>query len=313
MKIIVTGAAGFIGSYLCRYLSGKGHTVLPMARTLPRSFLDELQPESHWLVDVTSDLVPEIQASADAVVHLASANEVVSKDVRKGLDISVIGTKNILDMAARNGIPKMVFFSTLQVYGTEPVGDLDENTPVAPVNDYALNHLFAEHYVELYARQGRLASGAVIRPANVFGRFGSEAVNRWTMVPACFCREAVVERTITIRSSGRQTRDFISLENVSRAVEAVCGQSPRPFDIINAASGKTRSIEEVALAVRKAYGELTGGCEAVIRKTGAEPQTSNRFTVSTAKLRNDYGFAPDESMTLEGEIAYLLSALTAKP
>lgn len=308
MRYIVTGAAGFIGSYLCRYLKNKGHSVLPMARTLPQSFLEDLQPEEHWLVDVTSASLPQLRASADVIVHLASANEVVSRDVKKGLDISVIGTKNILDLAVNNGIPKVMLFSTLQVYGTEPVGELDEESLPAPVNDYALNHLFAEHYVEMYARKGRVR-GAVIRPANVFGRFGSEAVNRWTMVPACFCQEAVQSGTITIRSSGKQTRDFISLENVSRAVEAVSDRFPERFDVMNVASGKTRTIEEVGLLVQEAYRELTGR-ETVVRKTGAEPQAPNRFHVSTDKLKAVYGYLPDTGITLEGEIRQLLAALT---
>ncbi|WP_165279854.1 NAD-dependent epimerase/dehydratase family protein [Paenibacillus protaetiae] len=307
MKCIVTGAAGFIGSYLCFYLKSKGHNVVPLGRKLPQSFLNALQPEEWLEADVTSEQTPQLNAKADLIIHLASANEVVSRNVQAGLAVSVLGTKNMLDMAVHNGIPHFLFFSTLQVYGTEPVGRLIESGPVAPVNDYALNHLFAEHYVEMYTRKG-LLRGAVIRPANVFGKFSAETVNRWTMVPACFCLEAVEQQTITIRSSGKQTRNFVSLENVSRAAEAVAVHFPDTYTVVHAASGRTVSIEEVALMTSHIYKELTG-IEAVVCKTNAEPQASNVFSVSLEKLASFPGYAPDEKMTLETEIRGLLMSL----
>ena len=88
------------------------------------------------------------------LIHVATANDVISKSSIKGIELSSIGTKNMLDFALKNNIPKCIVFSTLQVYGTELTGDIDESSPVHFQNDYGLNHLIAEMYAEQYHRQG---------------------------------------------------------------------------------------------------------------------------------------------------------------
>ncbi|WP_248927693.1 NAD-dependent epimerase/dehydratase family protein [Paenibacillus hamazuiensis] len=306
MRFIVTGATGYIGSYLCRFLKARGHEVIVFSRALPEAFVKSLQPEGFIECDVTSEKLTQLKASADMIIHLASANEVVSRNVRAGIEISAFGTKQLLDFAVRNGIARFMFFSTLQVYGLEPVGTVSETTPVRPENDYALNHLFAEQYVAMYARKG-LLQGAVIRPANVYGRFFSPTVSRWTMVPACFCKEALESRTITIRSSGKQHRSFISMENIARSCEAIIGRFPDEYGIYNAGSEHTLSILDVAHKVQRIYHELyTGDAELIV--AGDAPQKPNRFSVSTAKLAA-CGYVPDESFTLEDAIRWLFEYL----
>lgn len=309
MKCIITGASGFIGSYLCNFLKKKGHSVIPLSRTLPAAFLNQLRPEYYLEGDVSSEQFPLQKASADLIIHLASANEVVSRDVKKGIDNSVLGTKHVLDFAVNNRIPNVMFFSTFQVYGTNPTGHINELTAVMPDNDYALNHLFAEQYVEMYARKG-LIRAAIIRPVNVYGRFDASTVNRWTMVPACFCKEAVHGKTITIRSSGKQTRSFISLENVARAVEAVWHQFPEHCDVVIAGSKHTNSILQVAMLVKQVHQELTGE-EAELVVDGDEPERPNVFDVSIDKLLA-YGYKPNERPSMKQEIRHIMLDLLKK-
>ncbi|MCP3776379.1 NAD(P)-dependent oxidoreductase [Paenibacillus sp. MZ04-78.2] len=306
MQIIVTGATGFIGSYLCHYLKARGHSVIPFSRSLTEAFVKELQPDRYIECDVTSEKLRHLRVSADMIIHLASANEVISRSFRSGIEISVVGTKQLLDFAVRSGIGRFMFFSTLQVYGTEPEGMIAETTPVRPQNDYALNHLFAEQYVAMYAQKG-LLRGAIIRPSNVYGRFHSPTVNRWTMVPACFCKEALDSGTITIRSSGKQFRSFVSLENVARACEAIISRFPDGNEIYLVGSNQTFSILDIARKVQRIYWELFSE-ETELIVAGDEPQRPNRFSVSTSKLTH-LGYRPDESCTLEETIRWLFRYL----
>lgn len=309
MQIIVTGATGFIGSYLCHYLKARGHRVIPFSRALAESFVKELQPDDYIECDVTSEKLRHLRASADIIIHLASANEVVSRNVRSGIEISVLGTKQLLDFAVRSGIGRFMYFSTLQVYGTEPEGMIAETTPVRPQNDYALNHLFAEQYVAMYARRG-LLRGAIIRPSNVYGCFLSPTVNRWTMVPACFCKEALESGTITVRSSGKQLRTFVSLENISRVCQTIISRFPGEYDIYNVGSKQMFSILDIARKVQRINRELfSEDAELII--AGDEPQKPNLFSVSTSKLEY-LGYRPDESCTLEETIRWLLEYLRSK-
>lgn len=299
MKCIVTGATGFIGSYLCQYLYRKGHIVIPLSRAIPQAWISQFGPVESIACDILSPALAELRVSADVVIHLASSNDIISRDTRSGVELSVLGTKNVLDFAVNNQIGKFVFFSTFQVYGSEVEGMIDEAAPLRPENDYALNHIFAEQYVEMYARKGKI-SAAIVRPTNVYGRMASTTVDRWTLVPACFCKEAYFNQTITLLSSGKQMRNFISLENVARAAECLLNGFPARLDVINFGSAINVSVIDAAKMVRSVYNRLYSK-EVEIIVQSALPKQSNAFSVSMKKL-NSYGFMPDEHSTLETEI-----------
>ena len=106
----------------------------------------------------------------------------------------------------------MVFFSTFQVYGTDLEGEIDENTPARCQNDYGLNHVFGEQYAEMYAREKGI-TGIVVRTSNVYGRFSTPFVDRWTLVPGCFCKEIKETGKIILKSSGKQTRNICTRRN----------------------------------------------------------------------------------------------------
>jgi UDP-glucose 4-epimerase len=136
-------------------------------------------------------------------------------------------------------------FSTLQVYGTELTGTVDENSPLHFQNDYGLNHLYAEMLAEQYTRQQKVQCVSV-RPSNVYGRLLTGSFDRWGLVPGCFCKEALETGTITIRSSGKQMRNFVNLENLSRALECILLHYPGSYECYNLASSQGLTMKEMA-------------------------------------------------------------------
>lgn len=299
MRILITGANGFIGSYLASFFIKQNKEVIATSRQFHISTRTLLNKATLIDLDVLDkNALCQLSVDADVIIHTATANDIISKDVLKGIELSAAGTKNILDFAVHNNISKVLIFSTLQVYGTELTGIINENAPLYYQNDYALNHLFSEMYAELYARQGKVQTVSV-RPSNVYGRILSNAFNRWTLVPGCFCKEAYESGTITIKSSGRQMRNFINLENLSRAIDCILQYFPDRYECYNLASSQTHTMVDVAEKVKQVYESLFHR-PVLLNITGTEPKQSNVFNVSLQKLKN-IGFTEAQNYTLASE------------
>ncbi len=307
MKIIVTGAGGFIGSFFCDYLNRQGHSVVAVARTITDEMRSALSGCEFLSFDVLDNELPQLKLEADAIVHLAAANDIISKNPEAGVRLSVIGTRNMLQLAANNNIKKFVFYSTLQVYGTELSGELTAATPTRCESDYGINHLMAEQYVDLFARKYQLET-AIVRPSNIYGPMFLSTVNRWSLVPGCFCKEIIEKQTITLLSSGKQYRNFISLEELSAQTMAVLKALKPGCQVYNLASKHYYTIHEVAEKVLHAYQDITKREAAVVVKS-ENPLSSNVFSISTKELEQ-IGYQPSTDATeIDKEIAQLLSAL----
>ncbi len=310
MKILITGANGFIGSYLANFLLKKGHEVIATSRQFHPSTLALLDKATIFNLDVLdTEKLNTLSVDADLIIHTATANDIVSKNALKGIELSAVGTKNILDLAVRNNISRCIVFSTLQVYGTELTAAIDEGTALHYQNDYGMNHLFGEMYAELYSRLGKVNCVSV-RPSNVYGRILTDSFNRWSLVPGCFCKEAHESGTITIKSSGKQMRNFVNLENLSRAVESIAEHFPATYECYNLASSQANTMAEVAEKVKTVY-EKVYGKKVQLNITGTEPASTNFFKISLDKLEK-IGFTEDSNFTLESEIEQLFNYLKSK-
>jgi len=309
MKFLVTGANGFIGSYLCQYLLRKQHEVIALSRSFSAEIKQQLQGAVFVEADILKEEIITMELRADCLIHLAASNDIVSRSLMKGTELSVAGTVNMLKMAYHNNIPKFIFYSTLQVYGTELSGSYNEQTLVKPENDYAMNHLFAEQYVEMYSRKFGMKT-LVIRPSNIYGKFLSASTNRWTLVPGCFCKEAIEKGTITLLSSGKQLRNFISLEQLSYGTEQAAIHMEQRFDILNLVSDNYQRIVDVAYLTEHVLQKDFNRPVSVEIKSEL-PETSNVFTFDLAKQKA-YGIKPDQTtyIDLRTEIRSIIQLLS---
>ena len=307
MKVVITGSNGFIGSYMAKFLLNRGYTVVATAKQFHESTMELLAGAALLSLDVLNkEQLYALSIDADVIIHTATANDIISKDPGKGIELSAVGTKNILDFAVQNNIRRCIVFSTLQVYGTELSGHIDENSALDCMNDYGLNHLYAEMYAAMYSRQKKVECVSV-RPGNVYGRLVTKSFNRWSLVPGCFCKEAVESGSITIQSSGRQLRNFINLENLSRTIDCIIQHFPDSYECYNLASYKCATMLEVAETVKAVF-ENKYQKKIQLNINGKEPLATNQFSISMDKLEK-IGFTEDNNYTLETEITELFNYL----
>jgi UDP-glucose 4-epimerase len=164
------------------------------------------------------------------------------------------------------------------VYGTFN-GRISEKTQVNPLSDYAIAHYAAEQIVKRFSVSSHLKS-LLLRPNAVFGiPVSMEAFDRWFLIPYAFPLEAVYNERITLRTSGEQRRNFLSVDDLSLYVEKFLESegSDDSLTIINPIGPETLSVYQFALRCAEIYTELTGqGC-IVSRPAPAETDVGSDF------------------------------------
>jgi UDP-glucose 4-epimerase len=252
VKVLVTGASGFIGSHVVDRLHAAGHD--------PRIF--DLVPSPHHSsseVDtVLGDLCdPEAVRRAltgcEAVLHLAAVADVdqVTRDPAHADRVNVHGTQSLLDGVRDAEVSRFVYASTIWVYGdaTGPEA-VDEDTPLAlPKHFYTATKIAGEMYTASYGELFGLEH-SILR----FGiPYGPRA--RPTAVVAAFTAKALAGQPLTIAGDGTQSRRFVYVEDLADGV--VASLSPAGADrIFNLVGDENVSVRAIARAVRDVVGDV---------------------------------------------------------
>jgi nucleoside-diphosphate-sugar epimerase len=232
----------------------KGHHVTVTSRRPNQDWHPSLR---NICFDVSQDLIgDEILGNVDVVIHLISPSEKMCRDnpdlARK---IIVGGTRNLVIAAENFGLPRIVYLSTVQVYGANPLGEINESTPVDPQNHYALYHLEAEEAVESYTGES-----FSVRLANSFGYPANPEADCWSLVTNSLMKEVVANGTLTLKSSGLSHRNFIPMTDVSNCLELLSTEvSPsRLHQVLNLGLRESRTIFEMAQRVSRQFLLQTG-------------------------------------------------------
>ena len=308
VNVLIGGGLGFIGSYLTPYFLDQGAHVGVITRRVPDTFRDlarRVDCHIHDLRDGTSLRLPR---QYDYFVHLAGALPTAPSMTTDLVARTVDVTRQCLDICRINGIQRFIHFSTIQVYGRDE-GFVDERTPVLCRNDYALAHHLAEEEVRRAQCEGVL-DYVILRPTNGYGFSAHVDVHRWPLVPSCFCRTAVDGGEIVLRTSGRQQKDFIHLEQVAGLTYGICLEFDRfRGQLINLASGSSRAIIDVATLVKDTY-DSSMGRACTLRVLSESPHSVEPLVVSRAKTA-DLPYVPSADLNLAAAITRTLAFLTS--
>jgi len=282
MTLLISGASGYIGSYLVESCRRKSIPIGVITRKVPDYLLQRVGTQEIIQWDICEPWRDRAIGSYDCMIHLAAATDRASRDPQTALEVNAVGTQNVLEFCVRHGIKQMVYLSTFQVYG-QSEGAISEETPMKCRNNYALTHWFAEEHVRTYSRQG-LIQHVILRPTNVYGAPVAREIDRWDLVPNCFCLESLESEKIVLRSSGRQLRDFVALEDVAEAIQFVTTNFLRcRNETFNVATGRSESILSVAQRVKKGFTQRFGReCSLIV--SSDEPRNGVSLQVAKDKL-----------------------------
>ncbi len=220
-RILITGGLGYVGGRIAAALAT--HPQYEVGVTTRSS----LPSQPRWLPQgkvIALDLLngedcDRVCQNIDTVIHLAALNEIESgQDPEKALLVTGLGSLKLLKAAQKAGVKQFIYFSTAHVYRAPLVGTISEDDIPRPAHPYAITHKTAEDFILAEGDRSSLRT-LVLRLSNGLGAPTHPDVNRWTLVANDLCRQAVVQKTLTLHSSGLQWRDFITLEDVERAVE----------------------------------------------------------------------------------------------
>jgi UDP-glucose 4-epimerase len=308
MKVAITGANGYIGSYLSSYFLKQGCEVIAISRKFSDTIKQELAGAEFIITNVLADEFEEIAISCDVFIHAASSNDIISKDFKKGVDLSLYGTKNALNLCVKNGIKSFVFFSTIQVLGTELEGLYNDDSKAKIESNYAFNHFIAEEYLNFFIPRSPL-NGLIIRPANIYGAMLDTSIDRWTLVPNCFCKEALEKGTITLLSSGKQNRSFLSLENICKGTfNAIMRFKDEKLKTLNFANTKNYSIVQLAKWTKEVLDQnLKTPVNLIIKST--QPLEGNQFKIDTSSLQNNNINLEETETNFKNEVKKIIYSL----
>ena len=288
-KIYITGVSGFIGSRVAKLCFENGFNVIGITRSSPNTISKELNIDViQFDLNDTKDLKLD---TADTIIHCATPNEINSKDVEHGLSLSIVGTNKIFEAARIAKISNIIYLSTAQVYGTELSGYYDETTLLNCESSYAINHYLGEELCRFYCNNQNFNT-VILRPTNVYGIPQVSTVRRKTLVPMCFVDEVLNKGSLTMRSSGKQKRNFIFIDDLAIGIIDILKNFPNGFSLRNCGSNHNYSMLEIANIVIKSYEKIFNK-QPVFKIQSDQPKISNEFNYKSIsdfnKKNNSYG------------------------
>ena len=249
MSILITGASGFVGSYLAAKFSKQKKKVFLISKKKKFSINKNLIKQ----VDINNykELEKLFKNKIEYVIHCASLNETLTNKYKKlAYSTALKGTENLLRLSRKNNIKKFFFFSVLQVYGKEIFGKIKSKKKIKIENDYAKSHYLAEKMIKKYKQNYNLDVN-ILRLAYSFSNPIDKKVHRPDLIPINFCIDSIIKNEICLNTDGNSRRDFIYMGDIFIKISKMISQNNKKDIYYNFSSGQTFKIIEIAKMVQK--------------------------------------------------------------
>lgn len=301
-KILITGGCGFVGVNLVRELLFDGGYEVTLLDDLSNAVLGNVaavrrEVEARKLKSLSSPrlLVGDIRDRAfceealkghDAVIHLAAYTRVVESLENPSLcfDVNIQGTINLLESCRRRGIRRFIFASSNAASGDQGVDGSEAISP-RPLSPYGAAKLTGEALCSAYCRSFGMDTVA-LRFTNAYGRY----CERKSSVVAKFMRDLLAGKPLTIYGDGRQTRDFIHVSDLCRAICISLATAE------SSAGGIAGDAFQIATGVETSILDLIGlmaqvtGVDPILRREPARPGEITQIHSNPSQARERLGF-----------------------
>ena len=298
LSVLVTGAAGFIGSHLSEALVAAGEDVVCVDSFDP--FYDPAVKERNLADLRTSDRFVEIRGDirdpaawlgapegVDAVVHLAARAGVRPSIAEPALyaDVNVTGTQRMLDFVRARRIGAVVFASSSSVYGNSPAVPFSESAQVYdPISPYAATKLSGE----MLCRTAHNLTGVSVVAARLFTVYGPR--QRPDLAIHKFARLMRSGRPIPRFGDGTTARDYTFVDDLVSGLIAALAHvrsGPQRFEVVNLGSDHPVTLNELITVLGEAI-----GVEPVVEQLPAQPGDVERTWADISRARALLGYEP---------------------
>ncbi|MBV7484767.1 NAD(P)-dependent oxidoreductase [Bordetella sp. BOR01] len=293
-RILVTGAAGWLGIAIVKALLARGDEVVALdLRVTPA--LAGLKQRHPGLTPVEADLGEWSQVidafkahEPQAVVHTAAIVGVaLAADVPiKAMRVNTEGSVNLFEAMRHFGVRRVVHISTEETYGDFTAQIIDENHPQRPTSIYGLTKLAAEHYGRVYADRHGLEC-INVRTCWVYGPDLPRA-----RVPKVFVDAALAGGSYHLRTGGDLAVDQVYIDDTVAGVLLALDKQHHRFDAYHIATGQAPTIDDVARIVR----ELVPGANVTTAPGwylhGDRYPTARKGALDISRARKELGYAP---------------------
>ncbi len=296
MRVLVTGAAGFIGSNYVRQMLGGAYPAYSEADVV---VLDKLtyagnlanldscarDPRLRFvkgdILDV--ELVDALVGEADCVVHFAAESH-VDRSINGGADFvmtNVVGTQTLLDAGRRHGLGRFVHVSTDEVYGSISTGSWAENHILEPNSPYSASKAGSDLVARAYARTHGM-DVVITRCSNNYGPFQFPE----KVIPL-FVTNLLDAGTVPLYGEGGNVRDWLHVDDHCRGIQLVL-EGGRAGEIYNIGGGTELTNRELTGLLLEALGADWSSVRRVPDRLGHDL----RYSVDITKISDELGYEP---------------------
>lgn len=309
--ILITGGGGFVGSQLCGALLSRGERAV---------VVDDLSNGRRENVPAGVELLVTDISQADAfaslkgrefaaVIHCAAqaSNAVSFHDPARDLNVNLLATLNVLNFCRDNHIPRLIYTSSMSVYGNARQLPTPESASCIPESYYAVHKLASEHYLRFYGQRHGIA-WTVFRLYTTYG-YGQNLLNRDQGLISIYLSFVLRGEPLVVKGAADRKRDLIHVTDVVAAVVDALDQPSAHYRTYNLGTGQALTIEEI---VRLIIGEA-GYDPATypVEYTTATPGDPHSTMADISQAQRDLGWFP-KVMPVEGVRATVRTYLQAE-
>lgn len=252
-KAIITGGAGFIGSAIASRLINSGKEVVVYDNLSVGK--KENIPENCKFIKgdlKNKKLLKHAMKDCDVLFHDAAFVSIRGSflKLRKEINSNCLGTLNAFESALNSGIKKIVFASSMAVYGHPKYLPVDEQHPLTANSPYGLSKIRGEQYCRIFEEEYGIKTVS-LRYFNTYGV--KQTPSQYVGVTTIFITNVLKGKPMIIFGDGSQTRDFVWVEDVAQA-NLLAAESDISNEVFNVGSGQRISVNEIANMIKNTIG-----------------------------------------------------------